>query len=199
MTSRTVLADAAKKVASELRLRGFRQARLKFVRPGEEVVSLIEFQMSRSGTADYSTFVINFGVIVPRLYQGRNVAAPFHTECHWGCRVRDKERHERWFSVRERDSSDDLAREMIQIIEADVVPVLATKQKEADLIEAWMTGHGSGSSRIKKLEYVGLLLHHAGRFEELATVKKTLMETARTPYEVGTLRVLEALEVPPSQ
>ena len=51
MTAKAVLSAAAKKLGSDLGARGFRRSGLKFVRQGAEVVSMIQLQASRSGTA----------------------------------------------------------------------------------------------------------------------------------------------------
>jgi hypothetical protein len=85
MSAQQIFTSAIAAAGSVLKQRGFRRRGSKFTRTGGEVVSLIEFQRSRDSTAEYLTFVINYGVAVLSLAhaEGVDTAKLWWTQCHW--------------------------------------------------------------------------------------------------------------------
>ena len=193
LTAKAVLSAAAKKVGSDLRARGFRRTGLKFVRQGDEVVSMIQLQASRSGTAEAGTFVVNFGVLVPCLYIGQDIAKPVWTDCHWRERV-SRVGREAWFPFRANDDVDGLAARLTEIVEHDVLPVLETLQREEDLIALWKTGQGPGLGELNRLLLLGTLLHRAGRRSELSEIEAELELKADDAFARRALAKLRELD-----
>ena len=104
MSAASVLSTAVSLVARGLKPRGFERHRLKLLRAGNEVLSLIEFQPGRDRTREMLTYVVNYGVVVPPIFRGMDPDDPAHTECHWRGRVLSAvDGREAWLPVRATD------------------------------------------------------------------------------------------------
>jgi hypothetical protein len=194
MSAKSILTEAARIISLALKDRGFKRVGLKFLREGEEVASLIEFQMSRTGVVDKGSFVINFGVIVPVLFVGQDLTKPTYFDCHWSARVSDEEGVEIWWTVRSSDDPRELAIKLTEILERKVFASLDSIQREADLIEIWQTGKGRGLTEAGRLLSLGILLHRARRHSEAADVRKALEQKAKSSFDQRAVRQLRELE-----
>jgi len=197
-SAKAVLTAAAGKVAADLKARHFARRGLKFVHDSAdgEFVSLIEFQLSRSSTSAQLSFVINFGVIVPSLFGGSDISKPEYTSCHWGGRVSGKDGVESWWSVHAADDVDQLTVRLNSVLEAEVLPALATMQREEDLIALWKTGRGPGLGEAQRLLFLATLLHRAGRRREFEETRAELEGKARDSFGLNALRKLNELREP---
>jgi hypothetical protein len=152
------------------------------------MVSLIELQPSRGGGHEV---VINYGVIVPDLFEGRSLRAPWWTECHLRGRASNDEDMEIWVPVK--GTPDELAQELIGMLDEGVLPVLERYQSEEALLALWRSGVGSGLIRTKQLLFRGILLHRAGLVEELREVCKELADHQENPFDAQALARLQSL------
>jgi hypothetical protein len=194
MTARAVLSSAVKIVATALSDVGFWRKGLRLVRAGDEVVSLIEIQPSRDSTAHMLTFVLNYGVTVPGCFLGKDIESPTLMECQWGDRVNGRDGTEAWWPVRESDSIEGVAANMLRTIEADVFPKMEPVQKESDLIALWKAGPSNILVEALKLQFLAQLLHRAGRRAEVAEVRAELERTAVDSFSMRALERVRALE-----
>lgn len=189
----TTLAAATKIVGEELKTAGFRRSGSKFVRQGDQVVSLIELQRSRR-KGEPTQFVINYGVVVPCLFQGESLTKPEYTDCHWGGRVGDSEGREVWWVVSDDEPPSILASKVVNAVKARVFPVLEALQTESSLIELWRSGRSPLLVEGQRLQFLGTLLHRAGRRDEYAETKAELAAKASDPFSVRALQKLALLE-----
>jgi hypothetical protein len=193
MTATSVLTAAMGTVALEFRKRGFQRRGLSLVRAGSEVVSLIELQPSTSKTPQKLTFVVNYGVIVPFLFQGRDLTKPIYTDCHWGGRAAGTNGSEGWWAVRETDEAARVAAEITDLLGRTVLPALEGKQCEADLIALWQTGESPLLMEARRLLLLAQLLHRAGRHQEVLAVRTELERIADTPFAIRALEKTRSL------
>jgi hypothetical protein len=195
MSAKVVLTGAAGKVAVSLEASGFERRGLKFVRSVPNgFVSFIELQVGRKSTTEQLVFVINFGVIVPSLLLGDEPAKPEYGACHWGGRVADKDGVEIWWPVRASDNVDQLAARVTTSIDQQVLPALAGKQREEDLIALWKAGRSPLLVDSQRLLFLGTLLYRAGRWPELQETRAELEGKARDPFSLRALARLKELE-----
>ena len=184
-------------MSGSLEARGFQRRALKFVRrAGDDgFVSLIELQPSRSSTPEQLLFVINFGVIVPSLFVGEDLATPEYSDCHWGGRVSGKDGVEVWWPVRADDDVEQLAARVMVPIEEEVLPALEAKQRDEDLIALWKTGRSPLLVDSQRLLFLGTLLYRAGRRDEFEAAKSELERKAKDPFSLRALGELKELDV----
>lgn len=196
MDAKTIFKEVARSVASLLAGYGFQKRSLKFVRKFDDgdVVSLIELQRSRRSTSEQLLFVINYGVVVPRLYLGFDLTKPEWTECHWGHRVSDEQDKEIWWPVGAGDDAENVAARVRAAIQDQALPALESKQRVEDLIALWKTGQGRGLSEMQRLRSLGILLHDAQRRDEFEAVKAEVKRSAREEFGLRVLEELEALD-----
>jgi len=193
MSATSVLTAAVGVMASVLKPLGFERRGLKLVRTGDEVISLIELQPSRQKTAESLTFVVNYGVVVPSLFLGRDLKKPEYTQCHWGGRVAGVDGKEGWWPVRVDDAPEQVAVKLKELVDSNVLPALEGKQREADLIALWKTGRGPLLVEAQRLQCLAQLLHRAGRYQEVAEVRAQLEQKAVNPFAVRALEKVKAL------
>jgi hypothetical protein len=192
MSARAILSVAVRKVGASVEPRQFERRGLKFVRRAEDgFVSLIELQPSRKSTPEKLLFVINFGVIVPSLFVGDDLANPEYGQCHWGGRVSNKEGVEIWWPVRADDDAEQLAARLAAVVKEQVLPGLDAKQREEDLIALWKTGRSPLLVDSQRLLFLGTLLHGAGKTEEF---EQTKAELERKAVDSFALRALDKLK-----
>ncbi len=164
------------------------------MRAGDEVVSLVEIQTSRDATPHMLTFVVNYGVVVPSLFRGQDIENPTRMECHWGGRVNGRDGTEAWWPVRENDSADLVAANILRTVEDDVFPNMDSVQTESDLIALWKAGPSNILVEARKLEALAHLLHRAGRRAEVSEVRAQLERTATDSFSMRALERVRALE-----
>jgi len=190
-TAALVLRSAAKLVGQRLGPRGFKRQRLKFVRHSHDVVSLIEFQASTTSTRAHATYVVNYGVFCLSL--GDPGSSLFHSECHWGNRVRDAANHERWFPVRATDDPNLVATSAGGVIESDVLPELESMQTDDALIAIWKTGVSPNLGEAQRLKYLALLSHKNDDLAEVERCRRALERLADGPFIRRALAEIDAL------
>jgi hypothetical protein len=195
MSAKAVLTAAAGKVAAGLKARGFERRGLTFVRRAiDGFVSMIELQPFRKSTPEQLSFVINFGVIVPSLFAGDDLAKPEYGECHWGGRVSGKDGVEIWWPVRADDDVEQLAAHVTALMEQEVLPGLEAKQRDEDLIALWKTGQSPLLVDSQRLVFLGTLLHRAGRRAEFEQTKAELEGKVTNPFSLRALGKLKELD-----
>ena len=193
MSAKIVLTEAAKRLAAELKGLGYKRSGLRFVRQGIEVISLIELQVGRSSTPKELSFALNFGVIVISLADGE-ATKPTYTVCPWGGRVSGRDTTERWWTVRESDSVEELSHQLVTVVSRDVLPEIDSNQTEEALITLWRSGRSPGLVEAQRLLFLGVLLHRAGRLSEFAAVRSELESKARDRFSFRALEKLKGLE-----
>jgi hypothetical protein len=196
MSAQEVFAAVVAAAGATLKQRGFRRRGSKFIRIGNEVVSLVEFQRSRDSTAASLTFVINYGVAVLSLLEleGVDAAKLWWTQCHWSERVAGKDGTGAWWPVRDHDDTNQLATWLIDLVGREALPALEKKQREADLVDLWATGKGPGLIEARRLLFLGQLLHRAGRHQEAVQIRLTLERLPESPFMLRASQTLRALE-----
>ena len=100
---------------------------------------------------------------------------------------------EAWFPVRDNDAPEQIATLINQLLDRDVLPALESKQHESDLITVWKTGRGPLLVEAQRLQFLAVLLHRAGRHEELAEVRRALEQIANNPFAMRALQIVRAL------
>ncbi len=80
------------------------------------------------------------------------------------------------------------------VVNEDVLPALQSMQTEKALIALWQTGRSPMLVDTRRLLYLGLLLHRAGRHDELEAVRAELESKADNVFAVRALAKLKGVE-----
>jgi hypothetical protein len=155
---------------SVLRPVGFSGSGRKFLRRDPGVTGLIEIQVSRTSTADYLTFAVNYGVVIPALFQAVASEGPrslTYTSYHWARHWHDPStQEERWWPVRATDDPQEIAEELSRSSKLQILPDLERLRDPAAVAALWQAGNGLGLSAGMRLALLPLLLIELGRRDE---------------------------------
>jgi len=183
-TPSTLFATLLKEVAIVLRWANFRRRRQSFWIEADGNTALIDFQRSRSSSAQRISFTINLGVRSARvaafLSSGPELLDPGIADCHWRQRIGLllPEGEDKWWTLENVQDLADLRRDLIPILRTTAVPTLLAHLRDSALRDEWLNGHAPGLGEIQRLLYLAVLMRDLGPQDQVGAVMNNLKRSS---------------------
>lgn len=139
----------------------FRKSGERFYRDTCQSRSIIQFQKSRSSTADEILFTANIAQVYFALLDPDydDVSKITGSDGHIRWRMGDflEQKHDKWWQIGPETEIKILTKEIVEIITIRVLPRLNEFLTEESILKLWKTGASPGISKMQRDKYVQLL------------------------------------------
>ncbi len=184
-----------------LRSKGFKRSGFRFLRWRGRNCQLIKFLTDTSDESGVTQFTLYLGVFSKALWHFESEhrpapAAPDQPDCQWGGFLEEfvPRFRDRWFAIPNAAHVLALSREILTVLETEVIPHLSKVETDEDLRDYWLTGRSPGAGKIQRLTYLAFLCHELGPKEQARRfVDELRAEASGTPAAERALKKLATL------
>lgn len=148
-----------------LKTKGFAKSGQVFKYSNGDLTYYVDLQSSKYSTEQELTFTINIGIASEILHELQYDTLGYYGKRHFSKRIGDYliPAHDIWWTVTESTSAETVAKEIVTIINEQVLKEFEKIKTTADLIKLWMSGKGYGLSEMQRQQYL-VLLYKSGQF-----------------------------------
>lgn len=149
----------ANETFSLLKQKGFRRQGMTFSLTQNDLIFFIQIQSSPYSTTAIWMFTLNIGIVSLKLCQLTDIAKPTYLDSHWRKRIGFylNPPSDKWWSVSNNKSFESSKKEIIELLEREVLPDIFSFQTTEDLQAFWLQGNYQGLTKVQQEYYLKLL------------------------------------------
>jgi hypothetical protein len=179
MTAAVSFKELLSSMAARLGEAGFhRKGNSFYLREGNNW-GIVNFQKSTKSTANLILFTVNVGTASGKLldFAGlRTAEVPRIDQCHWRKRLGffSQDPSDTWWRIDMLTSPSAVAKEIVDALLKQALPVMKVYMLDASLVELWTSGDSPGLTEMERLKYLAILLKLEGSVDALKSATERL-------------------------
>ncbi len=150
-----------------LKIKGFSKKGDSFYISNHDNWGIINFQKSTSNSVEMKSFTINIGVFSTKIeafmgtYDAKKISV---WDCHWRNRIGLflPEKKDYWWKIDSQTSIEVLYNEIVNIIDAIIIPNLNKYLSDENIKSNWLDGNSDGVTELQRYLYLTILLKLSG-------------------------------------